>query len=378
MLTTEQHLIRRRGVAASEMGAVLGLNPWKGPINVWRSKVHGVVDDGTSPRADWGNRLEDPIRAWYADTLDVDVAVPGTLFHPTDELAIATPDGVVYLRMARDPRNGLEIKAHTTNLRHLYGDPGTDEVPAWELIQCVWNMYVTGLPFWHLVAFIDGLPTIYRIDRDAELEALCVEARDVFWNRYVIPGVPPPPDGTDAYGEELGRRFPRDLRAALVAAGEAELAAVRELRNVRDQLWTLERREAVLEQTLKAAIADAEGLSWAEGRRTDKITWKRSRDSSRTDWEAVARERGTAADLLRGGARAALDNALELGAITPGAHKALIEAMGLDGEAETTEDVIRRYTTVVPGSRRFCVPRAWSRERPTDLEIDRSTRSNDR
>jgi putative phage-type endonuclease len=379
MLTAEQHAARRRGVAASEMGAVMGLNPWKGPIDVWRDKVDPLAppaNDELAPglvgvRSDWGNRLEPSIRQWYADTLGVEVTVPGTLWHPTDALGVATPDGVVYLPGAVHPRNGLEIKVHTINLRHLYGEPGSDEVPPWELIQCAWNMYVSGLPFWHLAAFIDGVPALYRIERDAELEGLCVEARDRFWHRYVVPRVPPPPDGTDSYAAELLRRWPRELRASLVAAGAAELEAIRDLRNVRDQLWALERREAVLEQTIKVAIADNEGIAWTEGRRTERITWKRSRDSARTDWEAAARELGAAAGLLRGGAAAALDNAEREGFITRGIAKALREAMGLDGEPETTEDVIRRHTQDVPGSRRFCAPRSWSRERPTDVDIDR-------
>lgn len=364
MLTTEQQLARARGITATDIAAILGLNPWKGAVDVFAGKVGGRVDElGDDVRVDWGNRLEDPIRSWYGHTLGVDVTVPGTLWHPTDALAAATPDGVIYPRAAANARNGLEIKTHTISLRHLYGEPGTDQVPVWELLQCVWNMYVTLLPFWHLVAFIDGLPTIYLIERDRELEELCVDAAHTFWTSYVVPRVLPPPDGSDSYAADLLRRFPAHTREELVAAGAAELAAVRELRNVRDQLTTLERREAVLEQQLKAVIGDHAGLAWTEGKRTDKVTWKRSRDSSATDWESVAYERGAQADLLQSGARAVLERALAAGAITPAAALALAASMGLAGQ-DTTLAVIARHTRLVPGSRRFCVPRAWSRERP--------------
>lgn len=364
MLTQLQHQARARGIAASDLAAILGKNPWKGPTDVWRCKVDGYVDDvGDQVRVDWGNRLEEPIRSWYAHTLGVDVTVPGTLWHPTDQLAAATPDGIVYARQAANAQNGLEIKTHTISLRHLYGESGTDEVPIWELLQCVWCMYVTMLPYWHLVAFIDGLPTLYVIERDRELEELCVEAAHGFWSRHVVPRIPPPADGTDSYTAALLRQFPSHLGDALAAAGPAELAAIRELRNVRDQLTDLEHREAVLEQQLKAVIGAASGIAWTEGRRTDKITWKRSRDSSATDWEAVAYERGAQADLLQSGARAVLERALAAGAIAPDVALALAASLGL-ADAPSTRLVIARHTKLVPGSRRFCVPRAWSRERP--------------
>lgn len=367
MLTTEQHLARARGIAASDIAAILNRNPWKGPADVFAAKVGARVDSlGDDVRVDWGNRLEEPIRAWYAHTMRVDVTVPGTLAHPTDPIALATPDGVVYPPAAPTPRNGLEIKTHTISLRHLYGEPGTDEVPIWELLQCVWNMYVTGLPFWHLVAFIDGLPAVYLIERDRELEELCRDAAHQFWHRHVLPRRLPDPDGSDSYAADLLRRFPSHTREELIAAGAAELEAIRELRNVRDQVWALERRQAVLEQRLKAAIGTAAGLTFSDGGpRTDKITWKRNRDSHKTDWKAAAYELGGQAGMLADGARAVLERAVAARAIQPDVALAIAASLNL-AELPSTDDVIARHTELIAGARPFCVPRAWSRERPTD------------
>ncbi len=352
MLTLEQKELRRRGVAASEMGSLLDLNPWSGPIDVYNDKVLPITeDDAGSARTDWGHRLEDPIRKWYSDTLGVHILQPGTCRHPTDELAFATPDGEVYLPGGIQPINGLEIKSHTVNLQHLYGEPGTDDVPLWEIAQCGWNMYVRNIDRWHLVAFIDGLPRIYKIDRDPEFERVMIEARDRFWHDHVIPRRPPPPDGTKTYAAELARLWPANKSAELIQAGPEELRAIIELRRVRDQIWELGRAKARLEQTLKAAIQDRDGITWKDSEAaTGSITWRRSRDGLAVDWEAVARDRSNLVELL---------------------------ASSVDTEHETLEEVVRRYTTVVPGSRRFVTPKSWAKSRPTDIDIDNKGKEQD-
>lgn len=362
MLTAEQRAARRRGITATDIPAILGVHPWKGAADVWRDKLVGEVDelDGNA-RVDWGNRLEDPIRGWYAATMRVDVEVPGTLWHPTDEIAAATPDGIVYPPGAAEPRNGLEIKSHTISLQHLYGEPGTDQVPVWELVQCAWNLYVTRLPWWHLVAFIDGLPRVYRIDRDPDLEADLATAARRFWDGHVVTGIRPPPDGSASYAADLLRRWPGHTRDELVEATAADLATIRELRSVSDQLDALKRREELLQQQIKERIGDASGIAWREGQRADKITWRRSRDSSGTDWEAAAREIAAAANLLSSGAAAALDNAVRDGIITADAA-AKLRAAGLADSIDTAA-TIATHTKTTPGSRRFCRPRSWSRDR---------------
>lgn len=362
MLTAEQRAARRRGITATDIPAILGVHPWKGAADVWRDKLLGEVSelDGNA-RVDWGNRLEDPIRGWYAATMRVDVEVPGTLWHHTDEIAAATPDGIVYPPGATDPRNGLEIKSHTISLQHLYGEPGTDQVPVWELVQCAWNLYVTGLPWWHLVAFIDGLPRVYRIDRDRDLEADLAAAARRFWDDHVVTGRRPPPDGSASYAADLLKRWPGHAKDELVEAAAADLAAIRELRSVADQLAALQRREELLEQTIKERIGDASGITWREGARADKITWRRSKDSTPTDWEAVAREIAATANLQASGTAAALDNAVRDGIITESAAAAL-RAAGITNSIDTAA-TIAAHTKITPGSRRFCRPRSWSRDR---------------
>lgn len=65
MLTDAQLLMRRTGLGGSDIPAILGRSDFAGPLEVWRSKVEGVVREET--RWSWfGSALEDQGAAYYA------------------------------------------------------------------------------------------------------------------------------------------------------------------------------------------------------------------------------------------------------------------------------------------------------------------------
>lgn len=337
MLSPQQLAQRRLGVTATDLAAITGRHPWKRPIDVWREKVIGGTAAELGPRGAWGNELEPPVRSWYSKELGVEVAESGTLQHPSDPLLLATPDGIAY--RPRDPRplNGLEIKSHAFTFAHYYGPPGTDEVPDWELFQCAGGMAVTGLPTWHLVPVIDGEPRIYVIQRNAELEGLLAVAAHEFWDRYVVTRKEPPVDGSSSYSAHLNRRFPRH-GGPLKQATPEQQDLIRRLRAARAARAAAEELEATLAQEIQEQIGDAEGLSWREGAREEKVTWRRSRDGVAVDWQAVARARSNALEMLQ---------------------TAAIGAGLIDGDVTTLDEEIQRHSAIAPGSRRFCVPRSW-------------------
>jgi len=344
-LTDRQQEIRRTRVTATDAAAILGQHPYRSAIDVWLSKRGECAEAGDMTRAHWGTILEAPIRADYADRHQLAVAVPGTLIHPTEDWAAATPDGVCYPGgtyvahagsystgpSSTAPLRGLEVKTHSTWARS-YGEPGSDQVPPEELIQCAWNLWVArarygaDLQEWDLVAFVDGLPIDYVVRRDPELEELMVEACRAFHAECILGGRQPEPDGSEAYARHLARLHPRHVGEKLVAADYETTDLVRALYESRQLLAASHREEERLQQQIKRAIGAAPGLEFstigAGRRRTERITWRRSADYDRTDYRAVV-------------------DALRL------AHP------------EEIEQAIRAHTAIVEGTRRFVVPRSW-------------------
>lgn len=354
-LTEQQRAERRNGMTATDLPAILGLHPYRTAIDVWLEKMGEDVASVDDPRLRWGLLLEQPVREDYARRRGARVWVPGTLTHRTEKHHKATPDGIVFVtggkpyvlhasmsspEVAAGAERGLEIKSHSVRVREHFGEPGTDEVPEHHLIQCAWNMHVVNLPRWDLVAFIDGLPADYTIERDAELEDILVEAADRFWRDHVVTRRPPPPDGSRQYTEWLRKRWPG--RGPAVQAYGASATAMNALRVVRTKERSLAQERAYFEQVIQTAMGDAEAIE-LDG---ERITWKRCKDSVRVDWEAAF------------GALSNCVDAVQTAYINGAAPEEIIPAL-----METDAEAIKNNNTkTTPGARQFCVPRAWHKE----------------
>jgi len=362
-LTPEQLALRRTKITATDAAKVCGVYPWGGPLDVQLEK-EGKAADVDSDRMKWGNILEDPIRRDFAKRRGIKIAVPGTLVHPLEEWAAATPDGILYPGGTRithgslfshgpenvAPIGGHEIKTHTTWQAHRYGEPGTDEVPPWELVQCAWNQWIASAVFtagdfevWDLTAFMDNLPQDYRVTRDPELEEMLIATCRAFWDEHVIGGVPVAPDGTQSYTDHQANRWPRNTSEDYVEAAGEVLEAVQALHATRTEIAGLEREESRLVQIVKEAIGDRAGLEFPAitgGGKRQRITWKRSKDSTTTSW----------ADVVASYRQDILILADEL-QIDPDSGKRLVEAL---------DAAIKTHTRPKPGSRRFNVPRNWN------------------
>lgn len=306
---------RAMGITATDIAAIVGVHPYRSAVDVWSEKLGHAQRFEGNERTKWGNILEPVIRRDYEERKGVRVEVHGTHTHPERPWMMASPDGLVYYARV-EPELGLEIKCHTIYLRHLYGAPGSDEVPQYELCQCAWGMAVTGLPRWDLVAFIDGQPTEYTIDRDLELEAMLIERADKFRRDCILGGTPPEPDGTDAYSEWLATRHKADnkLGALINVAGEEQtMRLVHRLRELRNEIALREAEEEQMVQGIKARIGDAAGIEWPSGKPaptkgkdkgilpTERITWRKSADSTWTDYRGTLEAARLKAQIVAGG-----------------------------------------------------------------------------
>jgi len=285
-LTAEQMEARARGLGGSDAGAVLGLSPYRTPVDVWAEKTGRAAPDDLSDveAVHWGNVLEDVVAREFARRTGAKIRrVTRTLQHPDLPHLLAHIDR----QIVGDPRGPgvLEVKTAGQYTADRWGPSGTDEVPEEYLAQTAHYLAVTGYAFAHLAVLIGGRDfRVYNLPRDEELIDLVVRREDQFWREHVLADVPPAPVN-DA---DLATLYATDNGQALLATPEIE-AAVADLRALREHISKLTRMKADSERQVKAYMGEAAVLVDAEGK--PLVTWKKAKDSEQLDAKRLRAER---------------------------------------------------------------------------------------
>lgn len=185
---------RRAGLGGTDVAAVLGLSPWRTPLDVWIEKTGrgDTTDDGGSYATRRGQHLERFLLAEYA------ARHPGVILERPPAL-LAHPDlpwlraSLDHLAHWRDETRAVEAKTAGWRQR---GDWWDDEtlIPDSYAVQVLTYLAVTGLERCDTVADIAGDWIELTIMRDLAWEAETLPYLRVWWNRYVVADKPPPID----------------------------------------------------------------------------------------------------------------------------------------------------------------------------------------
>lgn len=273
---TEWLAARRRGIGGSDAAAVLGINPWKSPLDVWLEKTGEYSDkpDGESEPMYWGRILEDIVaREFEARTGHKVRRRTGIIRSKQHEFMLANVD-----RMLVGGKAGLECK--TSSGRNE--DEWDGQVPPRYYAQVQHYMAVTGCKEWHLAVLLGGQKFAhYHIPYDAAFVAELIDKERQFW-QLVETRTPPMLDGTEATTRALKARYPLAQQGKQIdLPHEAfELILRYDEAAAREAQAGLEKDEAA--NRLRDMLGDAE-VGQIHGR---KVTWKNV-TSSRLDTSAL-------------------------------------------------------------------------------------------
>lgn len=306
---TENKTLEFDKIGGTTVSAIVGMNPWVTPHSAYlhlRHEAPAIEDNVAMAR---GRRYEPIVADVFAGgrpEFRVEHNRKGTdepelYVHPDYDFLIGHPDRLLYDSKTSELVAGLEIK--TSNIANIrkWGDEGTDAIPRNYLIQCQWYAGLSGLPNWRVaVAFLDDAGRMrtyreYNIDANAELFEMLVERAVSFWQNNVLPGVPPEIEAVDDTTKEwLTARFPANVEPLATATDDEE--RIMETYLHRRAALELAQKEAdAAEVALKMAIGERDGLiSETYG----KVTWKKSKDSSRVDYRAVCDELKPSEDII--------------------------------------------------------------------------------
>lgn len=237
---------RRKGIGGSDIAAILGLSPWKTAYQVYQEKRKEISNWEGNDQTDWGKRMEPAIRQWYSDLTGRCVRLPDKiLYHAKHPFMLASLDGFT------DDNRIVEIK--TARSSKGWGEPGTNEIPDYYVLQVQHYMIVTGFEVADVpVSIAGGSPELYEVPADRELWEMIIEAAAAFWQR-VVDGNPPDPV---TYADAVAR-FGRSAIKGEVEASSEILTAHSRLHETRNTLAGLEQAEEELKAEIIKFMGDS-------------------------------------------------------------------------------------------------------------------------
>lgn len=269
---------RRKGVGGSDIAAIMGLSPFKTAYQVYQEKRKEVKDWQGNEATDWGKRMEPALRQWYSDVTGRCVRTPEKIITNSKyPFMLASLDG-----FTDDPR-GVEIK--TARSQKGWGEPGTNEIPDYYLLQVQHYMAVTEFPVFDVpVSIAGGSPAIYEVPADKELQELIIEACAEFWRRVVDGN---PPDAV-SYADAVARFGKSQAKGAVLASREA-VDSVEGLRTIRDKKASLEAEEEEIKGRLIVILGESGDTLIDDGGNT-LLTYRLSNGRKTLDTKAMEKD----------------------------------------------------------------------------------------
>ena len=271
--------LRKQGIGGSDAGAVCGLNPYSSQMNVFLDKTSDETKEFDSEAVRIGSDLEQYVAERFMEATGLKVRRSNFLYRSKEHpFMIADVD-----RLVTGEDAGLECKTASLYQADKWAD---GKVPLHYAIQCYHYMAVTGKRTWYLACVILGKEFLYRkLTWDDVLIEQIIRAEKEFWEGHILPGILPPPDGTEACDQVLGEYFGRAKNTkAIELVGFDEKLDRRE--EILSRIETLQTEQRQIEQEIKLYMRENE---LAVNNRY-RVSWSNV-DSTRLDTKRMKQEK---------------------------------------------------------------------------------------
>ena len=259
--------VRQNSIGGSEAAAILGMNPWKSPYQLWLEKTGSAEPEDISDKdvVHFGTILEPIVAQEFCLREGKKVKKCGLYRSKQHPFMTASFDRLIVGEPA-----GLECK---TTSAYKGKDWEEGKIPPSYYVQCQHYMMVSGLPKWYIACLIGGNKFVtWEIDRDEGDIAALMEAETKFWER-VQDRVPPDVDGSESCTKALQQKFTGGQVEPVILPAETMelLARLDELKELEADVKT---QKQDIQNRICAMLGDNEvGIARdADGER--KVTWK--------------------------------------------------------------------------------------------------------
>lgn len=262
--------LRRHYLGASEVSAVLGINPYKSCFGVYVDKVEGSTFEGNI-HTEFGNWMEPHIRAEFPKRFFKDEgteikvnAYPYMLQHLEHDCLTVNLDGIV-----EHPEYGVGVIEIKTAGEMQWKQWQEDELPDMYFCQIQQELSITGLSYAYVVALVGKRLLWKYVARDDEFIEIMTPRLLEFWNDFVIPKQAPAPMGLDDDTDILKALYNKEDSGKCVELHDHQSDYDR-YKELAAEIKTLNMEQEAIKQKFMQALGDAE-LGFVGNK---KVTWK--------------------------------------------------------------------------------------------------------
>jgi len=265
MLTQFDLEKRKLYLTATDIPAIIGVNPYRNAADVYLEKTEPLTQWAGNDATEAGNLLEPSILKWAATKLGP--ILDGDFLVHENGINACTLDG-------RLP-NGEPVEAKSHGIVgpadwDAWGKEGTDDIPDNYALQTQAQMFITGAERTWVPVLIGGRGFLmYLVERHDVIQEMIENVSLNFWNNHVLKRIPP--DNSTPHLEVLKRRMREDGKVVKVD----DTIASEYLRACKAASEADKRKEAA-QESLLAALGNGDGASWSGGSFTYKKQTRRS------------------------------------------------------------------------------------------------------
>jgi putative phage-type endonuclease len=290
MLTEADKALRANAIGASDIAAIVGMDPHRKPIDVWLDKM-GRSTYVETPEQMMGHLMEPAIATMYERRMNAQLVDDcKTVAHPELPWAVATPDR----RAIVGPAPYVEIKNVGFGMHFAWGKE-PDGAPLAKVLQVMWQMFVLGAANpdveanrIDIAALLTGTTSrIYPTLRDDELIGILREAAEKFFVDCIVSRQPPPLTGAEA--NRLADLDYEGNDGTILQPNNEALAVLARLKRIRKALDKVKNLNEQAEADAKRLIGNADGIEGC-------FTWKLR--AGTVSWAKVAHEVGVTPDIV--------------------------------------------------------------------------------
>lgn len=239
---------RRKFIGGSEVAAILGLNRYQTPYEVWDSKKNGNNPFTGNQFTEWGTKLEPVIVDNCAKIHGVEITNRNDRYYSDSVRFLGChPDGIAII-------NGVKTLIEAKTVGSNAYKHWSNELPLEYYCQVQHNMFVTDCEIALFICFV--LDDRYYFEIEVKRDDSFIEKQNEYliqwWNRYIV-GDEVPLKTVEDYEKDTPEKSQKE-------ASEKALEIFEKLVEVKERYNSIKSEKENLESQLKVEIGESTDL----------------------------------------------------------------------------------------------------------------------